>query len=38
MKDGTNVAGLNTAATLWGLGAVDACAGAGLPTPTLASA
>ncbi|WP_293766095.1 MgtC/SapB family protein [uncultured Aquitalea sp.] len=30
MKDGMNVRGLNTAATLWGSAAVGACAGAGL--------
>jgi putative Mg2+ transporter-C (MgtC) family protein len=30
MKEGANVVGLNTAATLWGSGAVGACAGAGL--------
>jgi len=30
MKEGANVSGLNTAATLWGSGAVGACAGAGL--------
>ncbi|KAB7768765.1 MgtC/SapB family protein [Xanthomonas maliensis] len=30
MKEGANVTGLNTAATLWGSGAVGACAGAGL--------
>lgn len=29
MKEGTNISGLNTAATLWGAGAVGACAGAG---------
>jgi putative Mg2+ transporter-C (MgtC) family protein len=28
MKDGTNIRGLNTAATLWGSAAVGACAGA----------
>ena len=28
MKEGANVTGLNTAATLWGSGAVGACAGA----------
>lgn len=31
MKEGASVSGLNTAATLWGSGAVGACAGAGLP-------
>ena len=30
MKEGANVTGLNTAATLWGSGAVGACAGADL--------
>ena len=30
MKEGTNVRGLNTAATLWGSAAVGACAGASL--------
>jgi putative Mg2+ transporter-C (MgtC) family protein len=30
MKDGMNIQGLNTAATLWGSAAVGACAGAGL--------
>src|ERR1700742_2199075 len=30
MKEGTNVRGLNTAATLWGSAAVGACAGADL--------
>ncbi|MBB2197226.1 MAG: MgtC/SapB family protein [Gluconacetobacter sp.] len=30
MKEGASVSGLNTAATLWGSGAVGACAGAGL--------
>lgn len=30
MKEGANITGLNTAATLWGSGAVGACAGAGL--------
>lgn len=30
MKDGTNIRGLNTAATLWGSAAVGACAGADL--------
>ncbi|TDR72059.1 MgtC/SapB family protein [Paludibacterium purpuratum] len=30
MKDGLNVRGLNTAATLWGSAAAGACAGAGL--------
>ncbi|HEX7935523.1 MAG TPA: MgtC/SapB family protein [Paraburkholderia sp.] len=30
MKEGLNVRGLNTAATLWGSAAVGACAGAGL--------
>ena len=30
MKDGAQVSGLNTAATLWGSGAVGACAGADL--------
>ncbi|WP_173911002.1 MgtC/SapB family protein [Acinetobacter sp. Marseille-Q1618] len=29
MKEGANISGLNTAATLWGTGAVGACAGAG---------
>lgn len=29
MKEGANISGLNTAATLWGAGAVGACAGAG---------
>ncbi|GAA3671962.1 MULTISPECIES: MgtC/SapB family protein [Acetobacter] len=29
MKEGASVSGLNTAATLWGSGAVGACAGAG---------
>lgn len=31
MKEGTNVRGLNTAATLWCSAAVGACAGCGLP-------
>jgi len=31
MKEGASVSGLNTAATLWGSGAVGACCGAGLP-------
>lgn len=30
MKEGASIYGLNTAATLWGAGAVGACAGAGL--------
>lgn len=30
MKDGLNIQGLNTAATLWGSAAVGACAGAGM--------
>lgn len=30
MKEGANISGLNTAATLWGAGAVGACCGAGL--------
>lgn len=30
MKEGASISGLNTAATLWGAGAVGACAGAGL--------
>ncbi|MDB5777042.1 MAG: methyltransferase [Herbaspirillum sp.] len=30
MKDGMNIQGLNTAATLWGSAAVGACAGAGM--------
>lgn len=30
MKEGANITGLNTAATLWGSAAVGACAGAGL--------
>ena len=30
MKEGASISGLNTAATLWGSGAVGACAGAGL--------
>lgn len=30
MKEGASVSGLNTAATLWGSGAVGACSGAGL--------
>ena len=30
MKEGANISGLNTAATLWGSGAVGACAGTGL--------
>ncbi|GAC1524765.1 MAG: MgtC/SapB family protein [Ramlibacter sp.] len=30
MKEGSNISGLNTAATLWGSGAVGACAGSGL--------
>jgi putative Mg2+ transporter-C (MgtC) family protein len=30
MKEGLNVRGLNTAATLWGSAAAGACAGAGL--------
>lgn len=30
MKEGANISGLNTAATLWGSGAVGACAGVGL--------
>jgi putative Mg2+ transporter-C (MgtC) family protein len=36
MKEGANITGLNTAATLWGSAAVGACAGAGLlPRPAL---
>lgn len=31
MKEGASISGLNTAATLWGSGAVGACSGAGLP-------
>lgn len=31
MKEGASITGLNTAATLWGSGAVGACCGAGLP-------
>ncbi len=31
LKDGTNIRGLNTAATLWCSAAVGACAGGGLP-------
>jgi len=31
MKEGASISGLNTAATLWGSGAVGACCGAGLP-------
>ncbi len=30
MKEGANITGLNTAATLWGSAAVGACSGAGL--------
>ena len=30
MKEGANITGLNTAATLWGSAAVGACAGADL--------
>jgi putative Mg2+ transporter-C (MgtC) family protein len=30
MKEGANISGMNTAATLWGSAAVGACAGAGL--------
>ncbi|MBN8791419.1 MAG: MgtC/SapB family protein [Stenotrophomonas nitritireducens] len=30
MKEGASISGLNTAATLWGSGAVGACAGSGL--------
>ena len=38
MKEGANVTGLNTAATLWGSAAVGACAGAGmLPEAVLAT-
>jgi putative Mg2+ transporter-C (MgtC) family protein len=38
MKEGANVTGLNTAATLWGSGAVGACAGAGLVGEALLAA
>jgi putative Mg2+ transporter-C (MgtC) family protein len=36
MKEGSNVWGLNTAATLWCSAAVGACAGAGLPFEAIA--
>jgi len=35
MKEGINVSGLNTAATLWGSAAVGACAGAGFAAEAL---
>ncbi len=38
MKEGANITGLNTAATLWGSGAVGACAGAGLIGESLLAA
>lgn len=38
MKEGANISGLNTAATLWGSGAVGACAGAGFPIEALIAA
>lgn len=38
MKEGASVSGLNTAATLWGSGAVGACAGAGLLAEALIAA
>ena len=38
MKEGVNVTGLNTAATLWGSAAVGACAGAGLVGESLLAA
>ena len=38
MKEGANITGLNTAATLWGSAAVGACAGAGmLPEAAIAT-
>ena len=36
MKEGTNVRGLNTAATLWSCAAVGACAGADLAAQAVA--
>lgn len=38
MKEGLNVRGLNTAATLWGSAAVGVCAGAGLLAEAVATA
>jgi putative Mg2+ transporter-C (MgtC) family protein len=38
MKEGANISGLNTAATLWGSSAVGACAGAGLLGEALVAA
>jgi putative Mg2+ transporter-C (MgtC) family protein len=38
MKDGMNIQGLNTAATLWGSAAVGACSGAGLGAEALLAA
>jgi putative Mg2+ transporter-C (MgtC) family protein len=38
MKEGANVTGLNTAATLWGSAAVGACAGADRPAEALVAA
>jgi putative Mg2+ transporter-C (MgtC) family protein len=38
MKEGLNVRGLNTAATLWGSAAVGACAGAGMVVDALMAA
>ncbi|OWQ84412.1 methyltransferase [Roseateles aquatilis] len=38
MKEGANVSGLNTAATLWGSAAVGACAGAGLHAQAMLAA
>ena len=38
MKEGANISGLNTAATLWGSAAVGACAGAGLMAQALLAA
>ena len=38
MKEGANITGLNTAATLWGSAAVGACAGADLVGKALLAA
>lgn len=38
MKDGLNIQGLNTAATLWGSAAVGACAGAGMVAEAVTAA
>ena len=38
MKEGANITGLNTAATLWGSAAVGSCAGAGLIAEALLAA